>query len=453
MHGGHKEKTTESWQCEVYIQQMTKFTTFHILVLLVASFVVAAEGLPVAKVDSSTLEGRVMTGYQTWFRCPGDASDVGWYHWSRDSSELRPDTLTFELWPDVSYYPKSDLFAAPNFTHPDGSQAYLYSSDNPVIVRQHFELLRDYGIDGVWLQRFVVSLPGFREPANDLALKRIASHRRIIDYIRSSATETGRVWAISYDVAGAPTDRIYDVLVENWKQMVDTGIVADDRYMKHEGKPVVQIWGFYGNNDHNKMTAELANQLIDFFEQPGKYQATLVGGGSWDWRHNPDPEWQTYYKRFKVFCIWNIGHTAFMPKTQIRVAATHYWEADREAAKQNGTMWIPTVYPGFSWDNLKKRNPGETLICRRKGEFLWEQFVKLAEMNQTSVYVSMLDEFDEGTAILPISNAPPTQAHFVGGDGVRPDLYLKIVGEGAKMIRGEIPFSKTIPFPVDGEKP
>lgn len=30
--------------------------------------------------------------------------------------------------------------------------------------------------------------------------------------------------------------------------------------------------------------------------------------------------------------------------------------------------------------------------------------------------------------------------------GVRPDLYLKIVGEGAKMLRGEIPFSRTIPF-------
>ena len=131
------------------------------------------------------------------------------------------------------------------------------------------------------------------------------------------------------------------------------------------------------------------------------------------------------------------------------MAATYYWEADRETCRQNGTMWLPTVYPGFSWDNLMRKNPSETLISRRRGEFLWEQFVKLAEMNQTSVYVSMLDEFDEGTAILPISNAPPTQAHFVSGDGVRPDLYLKIIGEGAKMLRGESPFSRMIPFPID----
>lgn len=425
-----------------------KHATVSIFLIFVLSVTLAAEEPVVKKVDSTTLNGRVMTGYQAWFRCPGDAFGFGWYHWSRNRNEIRSDTLTIELFPDVSFYPQSEWFAVPNFTHPDGSQAYLFSSDSPVIVHRHFELMRDYGIDGVWLQRFLVGLPGANTLPEDFVLKYAASHRRITDYVRKSAAETGRVWAISYDIAGTATDQIYDVLTENWKQAVDTGIVAEDRYMKHDGKPVVQIWGFYGNNEHNKMTAELANKLIDFFEQPGKYQATLVGGGSWDWRQNSDPEWQAFYKRFKVYCIWNIGHTAIDPQTKERIAATHYWEADREASQQNGTMWIPTVYPGFSWDNLMQKKPGETLIARRRGEFLWEQFVKLAEMKQTSVYVSMFDEFDEGTAILPISNAPPTQGHFVGGEGVRPDLYLKIVGEGAKMLRGEIPFSKTIPFSI-----
>jgi hypothetical protein len=395
-------------------RKTTKSLLFGIFVLLGTSVVLAEE-----RVDSSTLEGRVMCGYQAWFRCPGDVFDYGWYHWSRNPNKINPDTLTFELWPDVSFYPKSELFAAPGFTHPDGSQAYLFSSDSPVVIKRHFELLRDYGIDGVWLQRFVVGLSGTGTLPEDFVKRYDVSHQRITDHVRKSATETGRVWAISYDIAAAPTDRIYDVLTENWKQTVAAGIVADDRYLKHNGKPVVQIWGFYGNNEHNKMTAALANRLIDFFEQPGKYQATLVGGGSWDWRSNPDPEWQAFYKRFKVYCIWNIGHTHFKPQTEERIAATFYWEDDRETCRQNGTMWLPTVYPGFSWDNLMRKNPGETLISRRRGEFLWEQFVKLAEMKQTSVYVSMFDEFDEGTAILPISNVPPTQAHFVSGERAR----------------------------------
>jgi hypothetical protein len=29
------------------------------------------------------------------------------------------------------------------------------------------------------------------------------------------------------------------------------------------------------------MSAELANRLIDFFQQPGAYGAFLVGGGDW----------------------------------------------------------------------------------------------------------------------------------------------------------------------------
>jgi hypothetical protein len=419
------------------------------LVTFAISVLVTAAENSIVNVDSSTLEGRVMTGYQAWFRCPGDALDLGWGHWSRDRKEVRPNSLTFELWPDISYYPKSEWYEVPNFTHPDGSQAYLFSSDSPVIVQRHFELLRDYGIDGVWLQRFIVGLPGAGSLPNDYVAKYSVSHQRITDYVRKSAASTGRTWAISYDAAGAPLDKIYDVLIENWKQTVDAGIVADDRYMKHNGKPVVQIWGFYYNNDHNKMDAELANRLIDFFELPGKYQATLVGGVRWDWQSNPDPGWQAFLKRVKVYCVWHIGNTTFKPQTKIHMASTHYWEADVEACCQNNTMWLPTVYPGFSWDNLMKKQPGETLISRRRGEFLWEQFVKLAEMKQTSVYVSMFDEFDEGTAILPISNTPPTQAHFVSGEGVRPDLYLKIIGEGAKMLRGEIPFSKTIPFPIE----
>ena len=35
-------------------------------------------------VDASTLRGKVVCGYRGWFRCPGDAADLGWVHWSRN---------------------------------------------------------------------------------------------------------------------------------------------------------------------------------------------------------------------------------------------------------------------------------------------------------------------------------------------------------------------------------
>jgi hypothetical protein len=55
-------------------------------------------------VDATSLRGKVMCGYQGWFRCPDDAANMGWIHWSRDSRHIAPDLLTFELWPDMADY-------------------------------------------------------------------------------------------------------------------------------------------------------------------------------------------------------------------------------------------------------------------------------------------------------------------------------------------------------------
>ena len=52
-------------------------------------------------------------------------------------------------------------------------------------------------------------------------------------------------------------------------------------------------------------------------------------------------------------------------------------------------------------------------------------------------YVAMFDEVDEATAIFKVSNAPPTQARFATYEGLPADWYLRLTGEGTKVIRGE----------------
>ena len=37
----------------------------------------------VQPVDPGTLTGKVMVGYQGWFNCPKDGSELGWKHWAR----------------------------------------------------------------------------------------------------------------------------------------------------------------------------------------------------------------------------------------------------------------------------------------------------------------------------------------------------------------------------------
>jgi hypothetical protein len=299
--------------------------------------------------------------------------------------------------------------------------------------------MRDYGIDGAWLQHFLVDLPGGTQPA------RYPSRLRVLNHVRSAAGETGRVWAISYDIAGMPTERIFDVLTADWKKMVDAKVVADARYLCQGGKPVVQIWGFYHNNPYNRMTAELANRLIDFFKAPGPYSAFLVGGGDWDWRSNPDPAWRDFYRRFDAYCPWNVGNYA-VDSAGIKHASMGYWAVDKQECERSGTLWLPVVYPGFSWDNLQRKPSGSTIIPRRGGQFLWEQFHELARLRVDSVYVAMFDEVDEGTAIFKVTCSPPTQGHFVGCEGLPSDWYLRLVREGAQMLRGRRPLTAEIPI-------
>ena len=62
------------------------------------------------------------------------------------------------------------------------------------------------------------------------------------------------------------------------------------------------------------------------------------------------------------------------------------------------------------------------------------------------LYVAMFDEIDEGTAIFKCSNHPPTGVKLCDNEGLPTDHYLWLTGQAGKMLRGEIPFSKQIPF-------
>src|SRR5262249_8015218 len=139
-------------------------------------------------VDATTLRHKVICGYQGWFRCPGDAPSRGWRHWSRNAKRLAPGTLTFEMWPDTSQFADDEKDPGPGFTPPDGSPAHLFSSANPKTVERHFRWMREYGIDGVFLQRFLVELG---DPSLDA----------VLGHVRRSAEQTGRVYAICYDLS------------------------------------------------------------------------------------------------------------------------------------------------------------------------------------------------------------------------------------------------------------
>jgi hypothetical protein len=53
-------------------------------------------------VDTKTLTGKAMCGYQGWFNCERDGAARGWVHWSKEQKPLAPGYAAVDLWPDVS---------------------------------------------------------------------------------------------------------------------------------------------------------------------------------------------------------------------------------------------------------------------------------------------------------------------------------------------------------------
>ena len=389
---------------------------------------------PSQSVNATSMRGKTMCGYQGWFRCPGDGSGLGWVHWSINSQRIEPDTLTFEMWPDMSEYSDAEKYEAPGFTYPNGEQAHLFSSVNKRTVLRHFKWMQQYGIDGVWLQRFLVSLEG--GPSS----KMYPSGQEVLRNVQKAASRTGRIWALAYDVAQMPSDDLFDVMVSDWKKLVDSGVTKHSRYLHHQGKPVLCIWDFSRSN----ITQALANRIIDFFKYDPEYAVFLVGGILWTW-YRDDSEWVEFSHRFDAICLWNVGNYS-TDRSGKKWATTSYWEAARMKAEKTGMLYIPVIYPGFSWDNLKKQPPGTTIIPREDGLFYWKQFYAATQLGLDMVYVAMFDEVDEGTAIFKVTNDPPTQAHFVTYDGLPNDWYLRLTGEGIKVLRGEREITPEIPI-------
>jgi hypothetical protein len=400
-----------------------------VLIMPLAAVAVAAPpSRPAPEIDAATLRHKVLCGYQGWFRCPNDAANDGWRHWSRDARRIAPDTLTFEMWPDMTEYEDQEKYLAPGFACPDGRPAHLFSSASPRTVERHFGWMQQYGIDGVLLQRFLVDLD---DKSVDLVLSNV----------RQAANRTGRVFAIGYDLTGAPKDKLYERLVADWKKLVDEKkITQDRRYLRHDKRPVLFVFGFYSD----RFGADLANRIIDFFKTDPNYGATLIGGCQWTWRTEKDKEWARVFRRFDVISPWNIGNIS--REDGQKQAATGHWKEDMEEAKRVGMGYLPVLYPGFGWTNLYGKKASKDDVPRLGGNFYWRQFSTATALGVEMAYVAMFDEVDEGTAIFKVTNSPPRPGRFVTYEGLPPDWYLRLTGEGTKLIRRERKNQKTVPI-------
>jgi hypothetical protein len=397
-------------------------------------------------VDATTIDGKVLCGYQGWFNTPNDGSTQGWVHWGGGFDRPNGGHFTVDLWPDLTEYDPADLAEVPGLKMPDGSPAKLYSAFRKGAVLLHFKWMRQYGIDGVFVSRFI------GEAANP---HRAVHCNTVLASIREGCHREGRVWAMMLDLSTGRNAST--AMVKNdWKFLCDTVKVREDsRYVHEQGKPVVLLWGL-GFKDRPWTPAQGA-ELVDFFKNDPKYGGVyLIGGIDPHWltltgESRTDPEWTKVYKSFDSISPWDAGRYRD-DKSMDRQRET-VWEPDLAEVKKLNIGYMPTAFPGFSWDNMRRATPGRTQIPRKKGEFYWRQFAIFRELNIRTVFVGMFDEVDEGTAIYKVSNTIPVGKYFVTYEGLPSDYYLKLTGAATKMMRGEGPLSKEIPAELPATQP
>lgn len=136
-----------------------------------------------------------MAGYQGWFNPVDDGKARNYF---------RADgTAHVDMLPECLEYVKT--YDAPG-TMPDGSKPQVCSADDYSTVDVHFRWMKEYGLDGVFMQRF---LPNIVDP-------NCKEHfERVLDHAMSCAERYDRAICMMYDLSGGVKGKMAGYLLED----------------------------------------------------------------------------------------------------------------------------------------------------------------------------------------------------------------------------------------------
>jgi hypothetical protein len=330
----------------------------------------------------------------------------------------------------------------PNMTI-GGKQAYVFSSFAKETVEKHFEWMKTYGIDGALVQRFVGEIRPLTAEG-DVVLRNVMA----------SAEDHDRVFAVEYDLSGSHPDTVLQQLQSDWQYLTQTvGMTASPSYLKLDGRPVVSIWGlgFAGEGSHI-VDAQLASAIIHWFHDVAHVKVmggTPAGWGTLSGDSVTGNEWAKVYAQLDIVQPWTVGRYGTL--AGVDAWKQSHLEPDIALTKRNHQLYMPVIFPGFSWHNLNRDKP-ENQIPRLGGKFLWEQAYNARKAGASIVKIAMFDEVNEGTAILkaaPSRADAPAQGYWLtldaDGEKLPNDWYLRLAGEIGRMFRGEESPSPKVP--------
>ena len=285
---------------------------------------------------------------------------------------------------------------------------------------------REYGLDGVLVQRFLTEVSQAGSPW-------AAQHNAVLDQVAASARARGRVFAAMWDASGAPDNGWADMVKNDWTNVV-ANHTSNPAYLHEGGKPVVALFGLGLANHQPTPSAADAVALITWLKQ----RAYVIGSGPYWWRqggHDALPASAGYaavHSAFDAVMPWSVGRWA----SAAGFKSTDLASADAAFCAGRGQDYAPIAFAGFSFhnsDSSKKLNS----IPRMGGAFLQAQIDAYLAVggDATFFYVAMFDEVNEGTAVYKAAATKadaPVNAEFVtldsDGTPLPADHYLKMVG-------------------------
>ncbi|MEY5019569.1 MAG: hypothetical protein RLZ22_657 [Verrucomicrobiota bacterium] len=372
------------------------------------------------EVDPTSLKDKVMTGYQGWFRAPNDIEDSGWRHWIRGQT-IDPQYYTIDMWPDLTEYDPASLIRAENITTTSGAPAYLFSSATYSVVKQHFRWMRKHNIDGAWLQRF--------------RWKAGTEQEWVLRNVSQAAAEEGRIWGLEYDVSGKSSATVVAELQTDLQWlMTQFDIFNDPRYVREDGKPVIFIWGF-PFTDRN-ITVQAADEAIDWLKSLNLH---VIGGIPNTWS-TLSAEWQNHILKYDGVLVW-------MSQSNTNTKRAN----ELNTFKNRGQDFYPHIWPGFSWAHLKMMAASDLsqYTDRANGQFYWTKGRQWINAGADRLFIGMFDEYDESTAIMPMTDDPPNPyadyGRFITNEGKPGDWWMALTDELKRMMLKQRTNTNTLP--------
>jgi len=314
---------------------------------------------------NNSIEGKILAGYQGWFNAEGDGSKLKWKHYGNNAG-FYPGSTSVDFWPEMDEIQKSNQYKT-EFKYKSDKPAYVFSSADYKTVDLHFKWMNEYGIDGVFAQRFVIGLTRGK--------KRSDNYNTVFDNCFKAAKNNNRVLSLMYDLSGTDSTNVVETTIKDWKQLVRKHKLNDPtnpNVLTYKGKAVVSLWGVGFEN--RKYTLENIKELINFFKNDPKYgNCVVLLGVPTGWRTLDrdavkDPKLHEVIKMADIVHPWTPGRYHNLESADQH--KENYTVKDQQWCTKNDLMYMPVVFPGFSWANMKNDMTIFNQIPRLKGEFL-----------------------------------------------------------------------------------